>query len=447
MLVPGTKNNLLPPGLEDGPSSGGNVYLWQGEPGSSVTADGTNDTDLGYPIPKYDKTDKSGYWVWRLASGWPSSPLPAGEYTLSLFVRSIDKGALNVILYAGSDASNQKHLKTVRVGDAHGWQRVYATFYYRGTGTMMFSALAGPNWAAGKTVPPALPMINRGRTPAPWVPGVGPTGADTLEDRVPVVLYGTTAPTTGKYKVGDRKINTAWSPGGILEWRCTAAGTPGTWTPIRGEIQSAVAETERQFLAGILGAGFDWFVDPMVRLDDKTPSTSSGGVAPAFIGGALVQLDSGITSGNSRLTWGPDINANPIIPGGSSGEWAVVARIRIPTAVDANTSCVFGFRTGAGILWAGVRGSQSTTKWSAIADGVGMTFSGTSGPNIDTNWHTLALVRKASVTTLYVDGVAVGSANIYPSIPVGLNLDVTDFGANASRQMQIQWIGVMFPRS
>ena len=42
-------------------------------------------------------------------------------------------------------------------------------------------------------------------------------------------IYGTAAPTTGTWAVGDRVVNTAPAAAGASEWRCTTAGTPGTW--------------------------------------------------------------------------------------------------------------------------------------------------------------------------------------------------------------------------
>jgi len=43
------------------------------------------------------------------------------------------------------------------------------------------------------------------------------------------VLFGTAAPTTGTWAVGDTVWNTAPAAAGAPGWVCTAAGTPGTW--------------------------------------------------------------------------------------------------------------------------------------------------------------------------------------------------------------------------
>ena len=55
-----------------------------------------------------------------------------------------------------------------------------------------------------------------------------------------VVSYGSAAPTTGTWAVGDRVFNTAPSEQGaasskytVLGWVCTVAGTPGTWLEMR----------------------------------------------------------------------------------------------------------------------------------------------------------------------------------------------------------------------
>ena len=44
-----------------------------------------------------------------------------------------------------------------------------------------------------------------------------------------LVIYGTAAPTTGTYAIGDQLINTAPAASGNIGWVCTTAGTPGTW--------------------------------------------------------------------------------------------------------------------------------------------------------------------------------------------------------------------------
>lgn len=43
------------------------------------------------------------------------------------------------------------------------------------------------------------------------------------------VMYGASAPAAGAWRVGDRVVNTGATVGQPKGWRCTVAGTPGTW--------------------------------------------------------------------------------------------------------------------------------------------------------------------------------------------------------------------------
>lgn len=55
------------------------------------------------------------------------------------------------------------------------------------------------------------------------------TSTQTNNSWNPTISYGTAAPTTGTYTVGDIVYNTAPAPSGYTGWICTTAGTPGTW--------------------------------------------------------------------------------------------------------------------------------------------------------------------------------------------------------------------------
>jgi hypothetical protein len=44
-----------------------------------------------------------------------------------------------------------------------------------------------------------------------------------------VIAYGTAAPSSGQYMIGDRVINSSPTVGQPKAWVCTVAGTPGTW--------------------------------------------------------------------------------------------------------------------------------------------------------------------------------------------------------------------------
>jgi hypothetical protein len=73
-----------------------------------------------------------------------------------------------------------------------------------------------------------LMMLNKGRTPAPYVFPLN-ADANTNFGTVPRIYYGTAAPTSGSYVVGDILYNTAPASGAYIGWVCTVAGSPGTW--------------------------------------------------------------------------------------------------------------------------------------------------------------------------------------------------------------------------
>ena len=71
-----------------------------------------------------------------------------------------------------------------------------------------------------------------------WYPHTGAAIAHIFGNSWnPRISYGTAAPASGTYKVGDIVYNTAPAPSGYTGWICTTAGTPGTWKGF-GVIQS-----------------------------------------------------------------------------------------------------------------------------------------------------------------------------------------------------------------
>ena len=65
---------------------------------------------------------------------------------------------------------------------------------------------------------------------APYYPHTGTAIAHIFGNSWnPRISYGTAAPASGTYKVGDTVYNTAPAPSGYTGWICTTAGTPGTW--------------------------------------------------------------------------------------------------------------------------------------------------------------------------------------------------------------------------
>lgn len=192
-------------------------------------------------------------------------------------------------------------------------------------------------------------------------------------------------------------------------------------------------------LAG--GYSWEWFWDPLVTISGLTGSTGAGGVAAAFIAGGLVQLDSGTTSGFSRLFWG---SPSLIVPGGSSSRFAAIFRVAVPTTVDANTQVRFGLRNvgATSFLFFGANGSVSTAKWSLLGDSA---QSAVGTINISTGISTHMIVRVGTTLSHYVDGVLNFSGNYFPASDCGLFLDATDGGAAASRKLNAAYVGLLYP--
>jgi len=68
------------------------------------------------------------------------------------------------------------------------------------------------------------------------------------------VLLGTAAPTTGAWVVGDLVINTTQSDSGVIAgWKCTVAGTAGTWVAIGAKIDVTGAITAGTSITATLG--------------------------------------------------------------------------------------------------------------------------------------------------------------------------------------------------
>lgn len=290
------KNNLLPAGVEDYTDSSQQSYSFAGDTGFSAAVDGTFDTQLGYTIPRVAKNAKAGYLLWQTTNGWPSSAMPAGEYTLSFFIRSADKGNVNAILYAGRTFTTLRHLKTVKVGsNGNGWSRISATFSYSGSGTLGFQLLMSVDPRSGTFYYPALPMINRGREPAPWVPATGLSATSTAEDHVGVVLYGTTPPTAGLHKKGTIMRSTDPASTGCRGWVCISGGTPGTWEAF-GLLNGIVTYTTTPAAPTIATA------TAVVNLSSAGASTVTLPTTGLFAGYALTVVDGKGDAGFNNIT-------------------------------------------------------------------------------------------------------------------------------------------------
>lgn len=65
-------------------------------------------------------------------------------------------------------------------------------------------------------------------------------GQVAAENMTRVLRFGTAAPTAGTWAVGDTIFNSAPASGDPFGWRCTTAGTPGTWEALASGSAPAV---------------------------------------------------------------------------------------------------------------------------------------------------------------------------------------------------------------
>lgn len=71
----------------------------------------------------------------------------------------------------------------------------------------------------------------------------GRAGVDKFRMLTNTWLYGVTSPTSGTWAQGDIVYNTTPTAGGPLGWKCTVAGTPGTWVPFGGQAAAQADST------------------------------------------------------------------------------------------------------------------------------------------------------------------------------------------------------------
>jgi len=109
------------------------------------------------------------------------------------------------------------------------------------------------------------------------------------------IKFGTAAPTTGTYKVGDIVINTTPVSGSAFAWSCSAAGTPGTWIepPAMASVTATAAEINYLDIA-VLGTGA---ASKAVVVDASGNYTMPDG---GFFGLSVAAL---AAAGNSQATY------------------------------------------------------------------------------------------------------------------------------------------------
>jgi hypothetical protein len=167
----------------------------------------------------------------------------------------------------------------------------------------------------------------------------------------------------------------------------------------------------------IQGFHIDYFQSSTSSGNDTTYATegNSSGSVTQFPGYRRFQ----VTAAGAFIDVSLRRNGRLTLPGGSGGEWFIEARVKASSAgLLETTNCwaFLGLSSGVGNqLRLGQYGTISQTNWIAYGDGGAVSIN--SGVAIDTNWHTLTLLRLAGTTYLFIDHVLVGTAaGVYPSV-------------------------------
>lgn len=177
-----------------------------------------------------------------------------------------------------------------------------------------------------------------------------------------------------------------------------------------------------QRLGGVFQNGqyYAWR-DDFIAIEARTFFGSSGGSGGVAKARAELILTPGGGAGTNfqEVFWDDGTAPDLALPAGTTGNWAIYGRLRF-TNVDANTRSHFGVRNASGnrFVRIGAIGAVSAANY------VLQTDNGNINSNLpfDANMHDFMGVRTGGVTTFYIDDVARGSANVFPTIePTGFH--------------------------
>lgn len=204
---------------------------------------------------------------------------------------------------------------------------------------------------------------------------------------------------------------------------------------------------EREAIKLLGVADGDWFSwrDDMVALAQRTNVGSVGGTGGIARADREFELTSGANASSyQEVFWDNTTSPNPIVPSGSTGEWAIYGLLRF-TGLDSATRSTFGVRNAAGSAYArlGCIGAVSAANFAFQTDNGSID----SGLTDDANWREWLVVRSGSLTTLYIDGVVRGTpADLYPSAACGPHAVAFNDSTAAVRKIGMSLVGITVPR-
>lgn len=151
------------------------------------------------------------------------------EMTVSFLAKLTNASATAIVFPAVSGGGLVPSGNEMAARSGEGWQRLHYTFVPQAAGTVYVGAQV--NFAATADVYLDEFMLSLGDDGSM----VGGFRAEQIELSGRSVTYASAEPASGTWKAGDVVLNSEPSAAEPSGWRCTAGGTPGTWTAIPGQ--------------------------------------------------------------------------------------------------------------------------------------------------------------------------------------------------------------------
>lgn len=229
------------------------------------------------------------------------------------------------------------------------------------------------------------------------------------------MYFGTAAPTAGTYQVGDICWNTAPSANEPSFWRCSVAGTPGTWIAA-GHTNTG---TNGQLLVGQTGA------DPLWRTPSGDGTLTAAGVLAitGFAGDVLAATDKKVQFRDTGifLQSGADGKLTISADGVGADDITLAGTVAISDSVLVDTDKKIQLRDTGVFIQSDADGKLKISADGAFTDDITLTgtvkfdhvatFASDAGVNLGSfGWTMAAIARTATV-----DGTTTGTIASGPS--------------------------------
>jgi hypothetical protein len=296
-------------------------------------------------------TANSAYTVTRTASGNASLRKTSNTTDGTPVVFSVwaKAGTANTMRLNVSTSTNHERgfYRPIRLSTS--WRRYWIVVpSYESSTSLFVYILVGTetDGLSSGTISVWGPQLEYGDAPSPYLASTDSTvvHADrphrSLSLGRTTITYGTAAPVSGRYEVGDVVINTAPSSGAPWGWTCVTAGSPGTWLVVA--LVDPVSTTETLQALGNTGAS-------------KTISTSGSYVTGTLTANCTFTFPSPTngTPYNFALELTQDGTGGRTVTWPASVKWPSASVPSLSTAAGAVDLLAFTSHDG-GTTWYGV---------------------------------------------------------------------------------------------